>query len=92
MGISESVRLALRGEGHQTEKGIDSAELILKKVSIYSSSSEYEVSLLGESMLKQYVRHSADAFGMHLECGYLHAQYTGSTQSLYLFNGHCYTA
>lgn len=40
VGISQSVSLALHGEGHQAEKGIDSAELILK-VSIYSLSSEY---------------------------------------------------
>lgn len=65
VGISESVRLTLHGEGHQTEKGIDSAELILKKVSIYSLSSEYEVPLLClQILLMQYMRHSADAFDM----------------------------
>lgn len=32
VGISQSVSLALRGEGHQAEKGIDSAELFLKRV------------------------------------------------------------
>lgn len=46
VGISESVSLALHGEGHQAEEGIDSAELILRRFLFIFLSSEYEIPLL----------------------------------------------
>lgn len=60
VGISQSVSLPLRGEGHQAEKGIDSAELFLKRVLFIVCQEDISPSARpAECILMQYMRNTA---------------------------------